>query len=82
MLIMQCAVDPNWNPAHDMQAMDRAYRFGQRRDVEVFRLLSEGTLEENIYQRQVYKGHQSQIAYNAAEPKRCVDPVRPRGLCC
>ncbi|KZV81484.1 hypothetical protein EXIGLDRAFT_628433 [Exidia glandulosa HHB12029] len=68
--------DPNWNPAHDMQAMDRAYRFGQQRDVEVFRLLSEGTLEENIYQRQVYKGHQSQIAYNAAEPTRLFDAVQ------
>jgi len=53
-----------------MQAMDRAYRFGQQRDVEVFRLISEGTLEENIYQRQVYKGHQAQIAYKNAVPAR------------
>ncbi|KAH7092834.1 P-loop containing nucleoside triphosphate hydrolase protein [Auriculariales sp. MPI-PUGE-AT-0066] len=68
--------DPNWNPAHDMQAMDRAYRFGQTRDVEVFRLLSDGTLEENIYQRQVYKGHQAQIAYNNALPTRMFDGVQ------
>src|SRR5579859_2732623 len=27
--------DPNWNPAHDLQAQDRAFRIGQRRDVEV-----------------------------------------------
>ncbi|KAG9049900.1 hypothetical protein FS837_008662 [Tulasnella sp. UAMH 9824] len=34
------------NPAHDLQAMDRAYRFGQQRDVSVFRLLGAGSLEE------------------------------------
>ncbi|EJD42961.1 hypothetical protein AURDEDRAFT_167909 [Auricularia subglabra TFB-10046 SS5] len=68
--------DPNWNPAHDMQAMDRAYRFGQQRDVDVFRLLSEGTLEENIYQRQVYKGQQSERIYKNAEPTRMFDGVQ------
>lgn len=34
------------DPAHDLQAMDRAYRFGQRRDVSVYRLLGAGSLEE------------------------------------
>lgn len=29
--------DPNWNPSHDMQAQDRAYRIGQRHDVKVAR---------------------------------------------
>lgn len=38
-------MDPNWNPAYDLQAQDRAYRIGQRRDVEVFRLVSGGTIE-------------------------------------
>ena len=33
----------------------RAYRIGQRRDVEVFRLISAGSIEENIYLRQIYK---------------------------
>lgn len=33
------------DPAHDLQAMDRAYRYGQLRDVYVYRLLSSGTLE-------------------------------------
>ncbi|XP_037071357.1 DNA excision repair protein ERCC-6-like 2 [Pollicipes pollicipes] len=45
--------DPSWNPAHDLQAQDRAYRLGQARDVSVFRLVSAGTIEENIYLRQV-----------------------------
>ncbi|KAJ1525630.1 hypothetical protein ONE63_008848 [Megalurothrips usitatus] len=47
--------DPNWNPAHDLQAQDRAYRLGQDRDVRVYRLLSTSTIEEFVYLRQVYK---------------------------
>ncbi|KAH9929468.1 P-loop containing nucleoside triphosphate hydrolase protein [Fomitopsis serialis] len=58
--------DPNWNPAHDLQAIDRAYRFGQTRDVEVFRLLGAGSIEELIYARQVYKQQQMQVGYNAS----------------
>ncbi|KAK3092117.1 hypothetical protein FSP39_025371, partial [Pinctada imbricata] len=47
--------DPSWNPTNDLQAQDRAYRLGQRRDVHVYRLLSSGTIEENMYLRQIYK---------------------------
>ena len=32
--------DHNWNPANDAQAMDRAYRIGQKKDVTVYRLVS------------------------------------------
>lgn len=38
-----------------MQARERAWRLGQRRDVTVIRLLTAGTIEEKIYQRQVFK---------------------------
>ncbi|KAJ6478557.1 RAD26-like SNF2 family DNA-dependent ATPase [Mycena vitilis] len=58
--------DPNWNPAHDLQAMDRAFRFGQTRDVSVFRLLGAGSVEELIYARQVYKQQQMKIGYEAS----------------
>ncbi|NWT82304.1 ER6L2 protein, partial [Lanius ludovicianus] len=47
--------DPTWNPANDLQAIDRAYRIGQCRAVKVFRLISLGTVEEMMYLRQVYK---------------------------
>ncbi|XP_036383753.1 DNA excision repair protein ERCC-6-like 2 isoform X2 [Megalops cyprinoides] len=47
--------DPTWNPANDLQAIDRAYRIGQCRDVTVLRLISLGSVEEVIYLRQVYK---------------------------
>ena len=46
-------MDPSWNPSHDLQAQDRAFRIGQRRDVAVYRLVAAGTLEETIYTRQV-----------------------------
>ncbi|KAJ5095710.1 hypothetical protein NUU61_005066 [Penicillium alfredii] len=63
-------VDPNWNPSHDLQAQDRAYRIGQHRDVEVFRLISAGTIEEIVYARQIYKQQQANIGYNASSERR------------
>jgi len=53
-------VDPSWNPSDDAQAMDRAFRRGQERDVEVFRLVSRETVEEVKYTRQVYKRQHSE----------------------
>eukprot|EP00116_Pleurobrachia_bachei_P002279 sb/3462541/ len=47
--------DPNWNPATDSQAVDRAYRIGQTKHVTVYRLLTCGTIEEKIYRKQVFK---------------------------
>ncbi|KAL9629179.1 MAG: hypothetical protein Q9164_006988, partial [Protoblastenia rupestris] len=63
-------VDPNWNPAYDLQAQDRAYRIGQVRDVEVFRLVSAGTIEEIVYARQIYKQQQANIGYTASHERR------------
>lgn len=54
----------------DLQAQDRAYRIGQRRDVEVYRLVSAGTIEEIVYARQIYKQQQANIAYNASLERR------------
>lgn len=62
--------DPNWNPSYDLQAQDRAYRIGQLRDVEVFRLVSAGTVEEIVYARQIYKQQQANIGYNASTERR------------
>ncbi|KAL9227603.1 hypothetical protein vseg_003275 [Gypsophila vaccaria] len=47
--------DPDWNPSTDMQARERAWRIGQRRDVTVYRLITRGTIEEKVYHRQIYK---------------------------
>ncbi|CAH0551599.1 unnamed protein product [Brassicogethes aeneus] len=47
--------DPDWNPATDTQARERAWRIGQDKQVTVYRLVSAGTIEEKMYQRQVWK---------------------------
>ncbi|XP_077532436.1 DNA repair and recombination protein RAD54B-like isoform X2 [Haemaphysalis longicornis] len=47
--------DVDWNPANDLQAMARVWRDGQARHVSVYRLLTTGTIEEKIFQRQVTK---------------------------
>lgn len=60
----------NLDPAHDLQAMDRAYRFGQTRDVLVYRLLGAGSVEELIYARQLYKQQQMAIGYEASVQTR------------
>lgn len=41
-------VEHDWNPMKDLQAMDRAHRIGQKRVVNVYRLITKGTLEEKI----------------------------------
>ncbi|XP_046391491.1 DNA excision repair protein ERCC-6-like [Ischnura elegans] len=47
--------DPDWNPATDTQARERAWRPGQQRHVTVYRLVTAGTIEEKIYHRQIFK---------------------------
>jgi len=43
--------DSDWNPQVDLQAMDRAHRIGQKKQVRVFRLITENTVEERIVER-------------------------------
>ncbi|XP_055966219.1 DNA repair and recombination protein RAD54B [Sorex fumeus] len=47
--------DIDWNPANDIQAMSRVWRDGQKHPVHIYRLLTTGTIEEKIYQRQISK---------------------------
>ncbi|OPZ92807.1 MAG: ATP-dependent RNA helicase SrmB [Firmicutes bacterium ADurb.Bin419] len=44
--------DPWWNPAVENQASDRAHRMGQKNVVQVYKLITEGTIEEKITQLQ------------------------------
>lgn len=61
--------DCDWNPAYERlltdeifpnlksvrQAMARVWRDGQKKDVHIYRLLTTGTIDEKIFQRQVVK---------------------------
>ncbi|XP_062927802.1 TATA-binding protein-associated factor 172 isoform X2 [Mobula hypostoma] len=48
-------VEHDWNPMRDLQAMDRAHRIGQKRVVNIYRLITRGTLEEKIMGLQKFK---------------------------
>ncbi|KAL4253953.1 TATA-binding protein-associated factor Mot1 [Abortiporus biennis] len=48
-------VEHDWNPMKDLQAMDRAHRIGQKKVVNVYRLITKGTLEEKIMGLQRFK---------------------------
>lgn len=48
-------LDPWWNPAVEMQAIDRAHRIGQQRTVHAYRLVCRGTVEEKVLELQAQK---------------------------
>ncbi|PRP86391.1 hypothetical protein PROFUN_05532 [Planoprotostelium fungivorum] len=63
--------DSDWNPAHDRQAMARVWRDGQTKTVYIYRLLSTGTIEEKIFQRQIAKtGLSNNIVDGKASEKK------------
>ena len=47
--------DTDWNPTMDAQAQDRAHRIGQTRDVHIYRLVTQQTVEENILTKAMQK---------------------------
>jgi len=54
--------DSDWNPAVDSQAQDRCHRIGQTRQVNIYRLISEDTIEENIFQKALQKRELDELA--------------------
>ena len=67
--------DPDWNPANDLQAQDRAFRIGQKQDVRVYRLISSGSIEEMKYIRQMYKTQVNNTVLNETIEMRYFDGV-------
>ena len=78
--------DPSWNPAEDRQAVDRAYRIGQTRNVIVYRLILASTVEEKMYEKQVFKdgvrvvlehGQESSSRYFSAQETKALFTLGP-----
>lgn len=59
--------DPWWNPAVEDQATDRAYRIGQEKNVQVFKMITKGTIEEKIFQIQERKKKLANMVVEAGE---------------
>ncbi|MFW7380750.1 MAG: DEAD/DEAH box helicase [Oligoflexus sp.] len=68
-------LDPWWNPAVEDQATDRAYRMGQKRQIMVYRLVTEATIEEQILQLHAEKRQLAQalLSEDGAELTRLDD---------
>nr|XP_043627435.1 TATA-binding protein-associated factor BTAF1 [Erigeron canadensis] len=58
-------MEHDWNPMRDLQAMDRAHRLGQRKVVNVHRLIMRGTLEEKVMSLQKFKVSIANAVINA-----------------
>jgi len=63
-------VDPAWNPASDAQAVDRAFRIGQNREVRVYRLIMSGLIEDKMFRLQVFKMGLTRTALEGADQFR------------
>ncbi|KAL7823385.1 SNF2 family N-terminal domain-containing protein [Trichoderma gracile] len=60
-------MDPFWNPYIEMQAVDRAYRIGQMKEVTVYRILTKETVEDRIVELQDRKKAMVEAALDEAE---------------
>jgi len=65
-------VDPWWNPAAEMQAVNRAHRIGQDKKVFVYRFITEGTIEEKIQKLKEKKSSLAEKFINSNNPFRSV----------
>ena len=63
-------LDPFWNPYIEMQAVDRAYRIGQQREVQVYRILSQETVEDRILGLQEKKKSMIESAMDENEGRK------------
>uniref|UniRef100_A0A803L5U0 Uncharacterized protein n=1 Tax=Chenopodium quinoa TaxID=63459 RepID=A0A803L5U0_CHEQI len=61
-------LDVVWNPSVERQAISRAYRLGQQKDVFVYHLIISGTLEEDKFHRQTTKEHYSKLLFSSSSP--------------
>lgn len=65
--------DSDWNPTVDQQAMDRCHRLGQTKQVTVYRLITEGTIEERIVKRAKQKDHVQKVVISGGGFQQSVE---------
>lgn len=68
--------DSDWNPTVDQQAMDRAHRLGQTKQVTVYRLICKGSIEERILQRAREKSEIQKLVISGGNFKP--DTLKPK----
>eukprot|EP00913_Durusdinium_trenchii_P030313 g28397.t1 len=68
--MMRDCVLQAWNPATDAQAVDRAYRIGQTKEVRVYRLIMSGLVEDKMFRLQVFKMGLTRTALEADQQHR------------
>uniref|UniRef100_A0A671N293 Chromatin-remodeling ATPase INO80 n=1 Tax=Sinocyclocheilus anshuiensis TaxID=1608454 RepID=A0A671N293_9TELE len=68
--------DSDWNPTVDQQAMDRAHRLGQTKQVTVYRIICKGTIEERILQRAKEKSEIQRMVISGGNFKP--DTLKPK----
>lgn len=56
-------LEHDWNPVKDLQAMDRAHRIGQKCTVNVYRLITEGSIEQKIMRLQKFKTETANVCF-------------------
>ena len=61
-------LDPWWNPASELQAINRAHRIGQLNKVFVYRFISAETIEEKIVKLQERKSELAEVFINSNNP--------------
>ena len=70
--------DSDWNPTVDQQAMDRAHRLGQTKQVTVYRLVTKGTIDERILERAREKSEIQHMVISGGEFK--LDTLKPKEM--
>ena len=75
-------MDPWWNPAVEAQAVDRTHRIGQTKQVMVYRMVSEGTIEEKVMELKSRKAElfETVIGDGSMDPAKFLDEDDIRGL--